>query len=1023
MLRSLGLVALLIAVGCTDKLEPIDPQGPEGAPVAVDMDVDVPEDTRTNIRLEAAEEDSDELAFALVDVPSFGTAVLDGRRVEYTPNADYNGDDSFTFTVTDLEGTSEPGTVNITVTPVNDAPVASVSSVWRMVGQTVVLEADVTDVDGDDVTVDWSQSGGPTLDLSDTNAPSFVARAAGAYTFDVTVSDGTEEQDFTVDLNVMDVASGLQHVIAVDARGMVWGWGNDDIYLGPIQGYFGHPSPICLVSGSVPCPQPLDDVSATAASQNLVLVLKRDGTIWGWGSNDYDALGRSDTDVPGRVGLLDDITAISAGDNHYLALDEDGTVWAWGLNDEGQVGNGLVGGEVSVSEAGKVCRAFNGGLCTDELDGIVAISASRDDENSAIALDDQGRLWSWGSSRDGVLGNGCIETDTCTSQPLAQPVCASLDPVTDACVPLTGVRQTVLGGVHGVALLDDGTAVAWGSNNDGALGQGCDLDDESCDIDMSIPVAICAPGATAPCDPLTNIVDVAAGEEQTLLLTATGAVYSVGGNSEGELGNGCDGELNCRDSVSTVEPVCAPGTGLPCDPLTGIAAVRAGGENSYALTTDGRLLGWGYNSDPMMGNIPEGAPFARQVDAATDWLTIEAGNDAALALKTDGSLWSLANTNDYGVGNCDLGTDPDDLDECGETFRPTRLSDGDGTTFSEDWTSVFAGDEHQGAVKTDGSVWAYGNADDGALATATDLPLGLPSRMTESEWASVDAGDQFTVALATDGMLWAWGDGGQGQLGDGLDADSRFPVQVTSTGAATPDTDWVDFVVGDDFVVAQKTDGTLWTWGDGGSGQLASGGTEDLLQPALTLGPEGSPSPTDWTAFTAGTNHAVGVRLGRLWAWGDGSNGELGNNCLLSDTCDFWEDVSTPVPVSGPNGAAALDDWLAVDAGPEHTLALREDGTVYAFGLDDEGALGTGDFEDAGSPTPVCAEWNSLTWVCARPLDGVTHISTADETSFAIRDDGTLWAWGANDDGRLGFGRPEVAFPELVLWNPAGAQD
>jgi len=669
-----------------------------------------------------------------------------------------------------------------------------------------------------------------------------------------------------------------------------------------------------------------------------------------------------------------------------------------------------------------VCRAFEGGSCIDELDGIVAISASRDDENSAIALDDQGRLWAWGSSRDGVLGNGCIETDTCTSQPLAQPVCGSLTPASHSCVPLTGVRQAVLGGVHGVALLD-GTAVAWGSNGDGALGQGCDLNDDACDVDVSVPVAVCAPGATAPCAPLGGIVDIAAGEEQTLLLTADGALYSVGGNSEGELGNGCDGALNCRDAVSTVEPVCAPGTGLPCDALLGIAAVRAGGENSYALTTDGRLLGWGYNSDPMMGNIPAGAPIARQVDAATDWVTIEAGDDSALALKTDGSLWSLANAADYGVGNCDLGLDPDDLNSCAETYQPTRLSDGDGTTFSNDWASVFAGQSHQGALKSDGSAWTYGIADDGALATPTELPLGLLTRMAQGSWAAVDAGDQFTVALATNGVLWAWGEGSQGQLGDGEDSDSAVPVQVQSAGSVTPDNNWVDFAVGDDFVLALKTDGRLWTWGDGGAGQLASGETDDLLQPELTLGPEGSPSPTEWTSITAGNSHAVGVLSGRLWAWGDGSDGVLGNNCLASNTCNFWEDVSTPVPVSGPNGNPAVDDWLAVDASYDHTLALREDGTVYAFGIEDEGVLGTGLYEDAGSPMPVCAEWNSLTWTCVRPLDGVTHITTADETSFAIRKDGTLWAWGDNDEGRLGFGRPEVAFPELVLWNPAGAQD
>ena len=141
----------------------------------------------------------------------------------------------------------------------------------------------------------------------------------------------------------------------------------------------------------------------------------------------------------------------------------------------------------------------------------------------------------------------------------------------------------------------------------------------------------------------------------------------------------------------------------------------------------------------------------------------------------------------------------------------------------------------------------------------------------------------------------------------------------------------------------------------------------------------------------------------------------------MDDTCETWVHTSTPIPVLGPRGGAAVDDWTAIAAGEEHTLALRSTGEVYAWGEDDEGNLGYGVYDDVTVPTPVCAHWDTAAGVCAVPLSNVVAIAAGDEVGFAIRDDGTLWGWGDNDDGQLGFGRPEVSVPERVIW-PTGAE-
>ncbi len=1028
MFGSIGLLVVILGAGCrADGTNPDDTgtgtEGPDGVPTAMDVDATVVEDTQTNIRLEATSPDGDDMTFDIASQPSFGTLTLDGQRVEYTPDADYNGADSFTFTASDPDGTSAPATVSIDVTPVDDLPTVVMPDMWSMVGQNFEIAPQITDVEGDTVVWDLRQVGGPDL-VRTGPEPIFRATVAATYELEIEARQGTEVYTTPFVVRVMDLDMSSEHVVAVDADGVAWTWGaNDTGAAGAVAGDQRVPVPVCTEGDSFPCTSFLSDVASVTAGDGYSLALLNNGTIVGWGTDANSGLG-SDNTAPAAVSNLSGITAIATAGYHNLALHADGTVWSWGGNRLGQLGHGTQGNDVAPDDAAQVCIEFDvddpDAVCTEVLTNIVEIAVSKDDEIHSMALDSAGRVWAWGDSRNGILGDGCVERDDCEPMRIATPVCAPRSDATDPCVPLNTMVGIAVGGEHAIALSEFGSALTWGDDNDGVLGQGCDLDGDLCE-EVSIPVEVCSPSESAPCTPMDNIAEVASGAEHTLLLTEGGTLYAVGGNSEGELGNGCGGELNCRESVSTVRHVCALGQSFPCQPMSNIVGIRAGFENSFALTTTGELLAWGFNSTSMLGDGSDGILFARQVNEDTDWDIVEGAEDAAVALKTDGSLWAWGDSDRTPVGNCDLGPLGDDPDNCEVSpYAPVQISDGDGTTFSNDWVDVFAGYEHLGALKGDSSTWLWGNSDDGALGFESTVDIGLPTALSMDGWTYLDAGDQFTVGLAADGSLWAWGDNNQGQLGDGTRLPSAIPAAIISSSGTTPDTDWIAVDAGDDFVLAIKADGTLWAWGDGGSGQLASGLDDDISQPTAVLGPEGSPSPTDWDSVTAGRSHAIGIRNGSLWAWGNGDDGRFGNGCLQTNTCDDWDEVTTPIPVGGPNGEAATSDWMMVSAGEVHNLALRQDGTVYAFGENDEGSLGTGETGNAGVLTPVCADWNALTWTCASPLTNVVHISATSENSFAIRDDGTLWAWGNNDGGRLGYGRPDAGYPVPVLWLPGG---
>src|SRR5437879_37494 len=186
---------------------------------------------------------------------------------------------------------------------------------------------------------------------------------------------------------------------------------------------------------------------------------------------------------------------------------------------------------------------------------------------------------------------------------------------------------------------------------------------------------------------------------------------------------------------------------------------------------------------------------------------------------------------------------------------------------------ISAGDTHTVALKSDGTLWAwglnaYGQVGDGTTSRERASPVAVGA---DSNWAAVAAGKgengrAHTVALKTDGTLWAWGHNGFGELGDGTPLSRSSPVQIGST------TNWMVVSTGSNYTVALKSDGTLWTWGFNAFGAVLGDGTIGNSR----FAPAQVGTVSNWTTVAAGYDHTLAIRNdGTLWAWGYNSFGQL----------------------------------------------------------------------------------------------------------------------------------------------------
>jgi alpha-tubulin suppressor-like RCC1 family protein/uncharacterized protein YjdB len=348
---------------------------------------------------------------------------------------------------------------------------------------------------------------------------------------------------------------------------------------------------------------------------------------------------------------------------------------------------------------------------------------------------------------------------------------------------------------------------------------------------------------------------------------------------------------------------------------------------------------------------------------------------------------------------------------CDVTVKALAFAD---MTISASWA-------HSLGIKADGSLWAWGAGSFGKLGLGDSAGRNVPTRVgTDDDWTAVATGTESSLALKADGSLWAWGFNGEGQLGLGDTTNRDTPQRVGNAA------DWAAVATHSHHAAALKVDGSLWAWGANYYGELGLGDTRDRNVPTMVG------ADSEWAAVEAGQDHTVAIKQdGSLWAWGSNATGQLGIGAPEGDT---QKDT--------PQRVGMGSDWAFVACGYLHTLAIKEDGSLWAWGFNGLGQLGDGTYTGHNAPVPTSgsASWAAVatglfhtlgvteggsilacggngygqvgdgTWETRSVLVPVgaesdwAAVSAGGYHSLAVKVDGSLWAWGDNYNGQLGLG-------------------
>ena len=322
-----------------------------------------------------------------------------------------------------------------------------------------------------------------------------------------------------------------------------------------------------------------------------------------------------------------------------------------------------------------------------------------------------------------------------------------------------------------------------------------------------------------------------------------------------------DGQLGLNDKVDYSSPVQLPGTwSNPVHDNMGI-------DFSGGFKSDGSYWTMGKNGDGQLGHN-DTTQRSSPIQLPGTWSNASMGGDngkSCIAVKTDGTLWCWGGNNHGQLGQ----------------NNKTDYSSPKTVGSEETWKMGSAGADYMLAVKTDGTLWSLGyNEYYGMLGQGNRTDYSSPRQVgTNTNWAFAHAGRPGeSIAVKTDGTLWAWGSNTNGQLGQNGPTGPGYSGRYSSPRQIGTDTDWAyekfnKITVGSNRMGAVKQDGTLWMWGYNSNGQLGQNNQTRYSSP-VQVG-----SGQDWEYVSTGQYHTMAKKTdGTLWSWGYNGQGELGQN-------------------------------------------------------------------------------------------------------------------------------------------------
>jgi alpha-tubulin suppressor-like RCC1 family protein/phosphodiesterase/alkaline phosphatase D-like protein len=791
--------------------------------------------------------------------------------------------------------------------------------------------------------------------------------------------------------SVIAITAGVEHTCALTSGGGVQCWGWNAI------GQLGNNS---TTASSIPVAVNGlgSGVTAIAAGRNNTCAITSGGAVQCWGYNRQGQLGNNSTTdslIPVPVnGLGAGVTAITVGGIHTCALNSGGAVQCWGANDLGELGNNSTTGSLIPVPA------------TGMASGVTAIAAG---SWHTCALNSGGAVQCWGANSYGQLGNGLLGLSL-TPASVVLPgtttiLAADSNPSSyGRSVTLTasvsGTSTTPVGTltfVDGASILCASVALAGtvatcttsafdaGSHllsarysgdinnapSTGTLTQVVNQAPQSIGTISFTPNNLAVGGTT------TVSATASSGLAVTFDSSATPTICSVSGftvtgvaagtctitaNQAGNANYGAAAQVSQSFSIGAASGIYAvtssaspvAGGSVSCTPASGIAS---GGSSTCSGTANSGYTFTNWGGD--CASAGSSATCSLSNITAAKSVTAIFASFVVAPMVAAGSTHSIALKSDGTVlawGNNGNG-------QLGDGTNASRTSPVVVTGLSG-VVAVAVGYYHNLALKSDGTVAAWGYNFDGELGDSTTTSRTSPVVVTGlSGVVAVAVGAYHNLALKSDGTVVVWGRNDGGQLGDSTTTNRYSPVVTGLSGV-------VSVAAGALHSLALKSDGTVLAWGDNGSGQLGDSTTTSRTSPVVA-------GLSGVVVLAAGGSHSFALKSdGTVLAWGNNGNGQLGDGTNASRT--------SPVVVTGLSGVVSLA------AGAHHSLALKTGGTLVSWGSNYSGELGDSTTTSRTSPVMVTG------------LNGVVAVDAGQDHSIALKSDGTVLAWGYNGSGQLG---------------------
>jgi alpha-tubulin suppressor-like RCC1 family protein len=658
------------------------------------------------------------------------------------------------------------------------------------------------------------------------------------------------------------ISSRLNSALQVLGSGRLWAWGNNS------YGQIGtNTTGNCTV-------EPVSVLGAVktfckiSAGLNFSTAIDKNGRAWGWGINGYGQLG--DNTIVSKLtpvsvlGTVKTFCKISAGAETTGAIDKNGRAWGWGYNFYGQLGdNTIVSKLTPVSVLGTVktfCEISTGW-------------------RHMVAIDKNGRAWSWGYNAQGQLGDNTIVSKR-------TPV-SVLGTVKTFCKISTGIDYTS-------AIDKNGRAWGWGINGYGQLG-------DNTIVSKLTPVSVLGTVKT--------FCKISTGTYHTVAIDKNGRAWAWGKNVNGQLGD--------NTIVSKLTPVSVLGT------VKTFCEISSGNTFSLAIDKNGKSWSWGDESiSPGYGVLGNHTLPDYIKGSAKTFCKISAGGalnfSFSSGLDKNGRFWTWGD-NSYGqLGDNTL------VAKC----TPVSVL-GTVKTFCEIINSNNFG--HSIAIDKNGRLWAWGSNDHGQLGDNTIVSKLTPVSVLGAVKTFCKIATGFVLfattqgycsAIDKNGRAWGWGYNTTGQLGDNTIVSKRTPVSVLG---AVKTFCQISSGVGHTSTIDKN--GRIWSWGDNAQGQLGDNnpGIISRLTPVAVAG-----VLKTFCKISAGAAFSVAIdKNGRAWSWGYNLYGQLGNNSSGTN-------INTPISVLG-----AVKTFCKISAGGEyHTVAIDKNGRAWSWGYNLYGQLG-----------------------------------------------------------------------------------